>query len=603
MSQFVPVGVNLSEDMISTLRNVEEHSLTNVVKTENICNGTCSTKCSSCENQFAAKIPEKVQSKPQGNVMSFLRLFQDGVKRIGSNSSKSASYHVIIKTVEIVKDPNEILGISIKQRKVFLETEHTAQREFDRQNSSSIMTRKGIFISKLVTDCKAAKVLQVGDEILAVNTIYVKPYDIKSVAAMMCRLKRLILTVRTVQTNSIKSSDNPKVLSNTNQIPYEKQGQSSLFVSLSEKDTLESNTNDNCNNSNKAVSLSNSNLNIKHSVYDNNFDLVPADNKHPNYSTENNLQMKFDESVQILFEAIACCDKSTSVKEKNPDISSLKFQASSTVKDFKSSDSLGSDDDEQKCAQISLLGEIKQTIQSPSTWQPCHNVEAFEGKHNLTQNQNPSKQRKPDGYFTISTIDSNIMTDNNVISDVQSDGSSNYEVNLDNIDLCDYDSNLCYKIQHSQSLPADTLLCVTSKSAEDIDRYKFDCCFNDSDNNVSHSTNLHDTQSQTLNADLSINSCKSITHYGGKTSSKNILYQPNVQVPKFPINLVDPLPTVKTMFKPIVDFNGNHGNITVGKKKEWLNSGNAVSKELKKRIDGENAEKVSSVIVITKLCI
>lgn len=562
------------------MRNVEEQTEVNDIKKETLCNTFSSSNYNDTSDntkKFPEKKSENLHSKPQGNVFNVLKFFQDGVKRFGSSSSKTEPSWVI-RTVEIVRNPDEVLGITIKQKKVFHEGDIAMNPHFNQQAKSSNSTREGIFVSKLASHCKAAKqgLLQVGDEILTVNTICIAAYDLKSVAAMMCMLKRLILTVQRQLTNySFDSKDadlSEKKFCLLN---------SSSNTTFSNNFNIESETTE-------EVSLV-SDLNVKHSVYDNNPSLMLSTQNHSDYLPPNNLlKLKFDESVQILYEAIAGCDKSNISKSKTSETLSLKRQLSSNSYNFHSVHI--SDSDKRQVDGDTIFKDLSYSSSKYTAWQPYVNINIGECVNNLSRNEILFGASKCGSNVEGSIDDTPTFSESNLKTGLQSNHSSNQEVNLDDIQMSFYSPTLHRKLQHSQSLiQTESSRFVTSASAEDVGCNRFALNLDKNENNV---------KACASDSDISVISNKNCTSVENQSFKRSVLYRPIAGVPKFPISLIEPSPAVQTMLQPLVTF--NRGNITVDKKKEWFNSGNAVSEELKKRIDGENRDKVKKLIVCSK---
>ena len=133
---------------------------------------------------------------PNSQNNGLIKKLQVSVRRIGSVAAEKQKLNgtaYVQKTVEIQRTSGESLGIFIKKRKVPKRLQGVGF------NGGKPYMKEGIFVSRIASDSTVAKEakLQPGDQILTVNTVDVNSFDVKEVAALMCLMNCLVLTVRT----------------------------------------------------------------------------------------------------------------------------------------------------------------------------------------------------------------------------------------------------------------------------------------------------------------------------------------------------------------------------------------------------------------------
>ena len=591
----MPVGINLPADLVTTIHDVEEKSLKDAVNTNYSCNGisTCveenHVQSSQVDTVFVNS--KKLQRKTYGNGINFVKLLQGGAKRSTSTASNSKSESaLVIKTVEIVRKPNEILGIFIKKKKVSIEA---VQPYHTHKRNGNAEIREGVFVSKLEPSCLAAKqsLLSVGDEILAVNTIHVGPLDIKMVAAMMSQLQRLIVTVQTVQmlpkSPSIRDKKSFLHLSNRKVLKQSGKGFSNQkrkksttsLASLPEEDVFDHVSNAKPSKNGEFLTLPSFHTgpDIKHSVYDNNYpvELPNVDSAKKTIDNNNLIQSRFDESVQILLDAIANCDKVSSRNaSENEDLNSnLPFSSHSSASSRLNDEDLNSSSDKD-----SLLSEILQTVENGSF---CKTYMGLQPE-NLSQGGNVLLSNDYD------ELESPVETELATLSSA----SSTQEMNLDDVVSSLEPMVFKTKLEHSQSFNPEvsTGFGVNSKSADTVKFFSSEPFEKGVNRQLPHNHDFgkhHASDSdisQTFQPNL-LTSGSDKVFFGTRMYSKN--------VPKFPVSLTHVPVDVITMIEPLISKPHDHCNVTVDKKREWFNSGGLVSEELKKRIDGESNDKMN----------
>ena len=568
--------------MLATIHDVEEKSLIDAVKTSNMCNGRVPCPY---ENHIhmtnhvetpiftEKKRTHNVTRKFYGNRINLVK-FLPGSSRRSSNSNVGSNLKpCVIKIVELLRNPNETLGIVIKKKRIPLQADIS---NGSHKRSNNVEMQEGIFISKLSSSCTASQqsLLHVGDEILAVNTIHVSSLDLKVVAAIMCQLQRLILTIRTFQRLPVSpsiSSKKPSLFhfsshpankhpaTSASNFSRREDTSTSLASLPEEKEARNPNDSANCFATSLAPVIGSQSEDVKHSIYDNNFNLDFA-NKKLSLSHHNLIQSKFDESVQILFDAIANCDKSSSSKE-NQEESKLDKITPQFSKSCEKEDNKDLSDSD------SLLSEILQSVADEHQWKPF-----------LTSNQNASS------FHDYDDLESPI--DNEL---VLSSSSSTQEINVDDVDSNCYDAHIYRNtLQHSQSLNPNTVPAMDANSQDTVKFFSADALEQTNDSNLPQSIVINKPHSS--DSDIPLNELPNALSNGyGKVFSNNRTYVSNV--PKFPVTLTDVPPGVISIMHPLINKSVEHGNVTVDKKREWLNSGGLVSDELKKRIDGDSNEK------------
>ena len=575
VSKFEPNGI--PEDMLAMIHDAKEESIMNTENTGVICNGRATSSdennyVNSSSGRFVDK-DEKTHHKLNGNGINSVK-YMPGCSRGRSNCSTNLNTEssCVIKDVNIIRNPNETLGIFIRKKKILLQNISDLQGSSNSTQSSNIKIHKGIFVSKLSSSCRVRQqsLLHVGDEILAVNNIPVSALDVKRVATIMCHFRPLILTIRTMQgykkfpSNQEKKSPFMRLVVKKQPAKigtfFSKQtGTSTSLASLPEEDAIKkplSNVDDKA--SALLISTVSSQDDIKHSVYDNNFDLNANANISEALSHNNLLQSKFDESVQILLDAIANCDKSSTAKEKDL----------SYVEESKSDITVPKVDASNHSDTDSWLSEVLQSVKTLAPSSQSEDLVNAACSHDYDDLEIPLDN----DYFALSS------------------SSSMTEVNIDEMDSTS--PNACRSVlQHSQSLnqahiPANT---CNLKTADTVQFFPSNCLqqFNNEELPQSSTVSKHHVS----DSDISQNKLPNSLHNNsGKVISNNRTYVQNV--PKFPLVLHDAAPSVIGIMQPLKDKPMDHSNVTVDKKREWLQSGGQVSDELKKRIDGESNDKI-----------
>ena len=582
MSKFDPIGIHLPDHVVSTIRNVEEKSLMDAVRTTSMCNGKAPCPDQNHHYNNNSNV-EAQQSKPPSNATGIVKFIQGSMRRI-SNANMKAGSSCTIKTIEIVRNTDDVLGIFIKKKKVSSEIEAAMQSRNQRNVDSS---REGIFVSRLASHCTAAKqgLLQVGDEILAVNTISVSSFDVKVVATMMCMLKRLILTVRTTKSvNSPSQSNSDDKVFPFSNIGSKKESDITenkfsqrlpSLPSLPEKDMLKTSENDASGSkvtTYPAFTLSGG-VDVKNSIYDNNLHIeTGSEGDLQNTSVDNIIQLRFDESYQILLDAIACCDKSTNLKVP-------KFKV---VEGFPSDDIPDATKDLVSDAnhfsgEGNLLTEILQSMKHDKPWKPY-----LTSRYQSSPDLIPLNQQSDDCHTSF-----------NYQQIPLSKASSTQEVNLDEVDVSGFDSRKHRKLQHSQSLnPQITPTYI--HSLRKADHVKFSSANSKEGDyaNLNHD-DLGNGDSVAISETLQNTSPSTHEAEAFERAFSN-------RVPKFPITLSDDLETTDMLVKPLIDKLDNNSSITVDKKREWLSTGYNVPQELEKRINGDGMEKNSACSAFKK---
>jgi len=548
VSKIDPDHVNLTSEMI--------HKLESSGNQPNGYQDPCKLS-KSMNNQQSVSNNEPLQqfdaSKCQ-NPNGILRMFQGGVRRISSLSERHgrpSSY--VIKKVEIMKQKEERLGIYIKKRKVLSKL---------RGNDSF---SHGIFVTRLDSSCQAARngLLKPGDQVLAVNDIPIMEPDVKKVASMMDVPKHLILTIRTSQRNS---SSNDKA---EHAVSYEANGNQIFRSQLSDvpeestdilanSQSLKTKGKGTCNTLPSVKTLpSNCKLSTFSGVYDNEGS-NRNDVEDTSVSAQNSVLIKFDESYQILLNAIACCEKPNNLQSiENSTNSSMhrSFSAFDKFSGLRNADNFALI--ATKPLESSSVTEDTLVVADPyndslkvlpGIASPCAYGICF-GKNVAIANNEPDYDDVP-------------------ISDTESSSlsacSGNEEFNVDAFvqNMEGNDAFACQVIHGNESgaSVSSSSSAVSTSSAE-----------------MQHFPNSSKHESSSYSKELSLlkQSFSDVECENKKTMHLN--------TPKFPVAHTD-----LTSNAGMPSYQTQSMGITVDKKRQWLHRGQQVSDELQMRLEGLN---------------
>nr|CAB3266751.1 rho GTPase-activating protein SYDE2 [Phallusia mammillata] len=478
-----------------------------------------------------------------------VKMLQGGVRRISSLSEKHGPSTILTKTIEIDRSKDGSLGIFIKKRKV--------PKQFD--NGAA---KQGIFVSRLDTSCKVSRenLLHVGDQILSINNVDIVDQDVKMVAGMMCLPNNLVLKVR----SSHKSTSRPK----NYQVIKNPQLQRIVEGKSSDVDKVAlPNSNHNvvvAEPSNKTATLN--------SMYDNDrVDLsLPVKNKKPNNNlARNSVQIRFDESFQILLDAIADCEKPKNVNNNNcssevihnsKGVDDANFQS-----DLLSSTTAQSEDIPEDCN--SLVNDILSTINGQGTptelkTNPGHpDVDNYSSSNGLRNVPTTSDSNSAHFHTTMKLIDDPDY-DEVPTTDDESSYSCNDEVNVDA-----FGDHIKYSRKYGQHEKNPS----TSTSSSSL-------------NSQGVETVSHHTHMKGHNPDLT----RSLSDAGWQSSADSVIHQQpcckKASMPRFPVAHTDF--TTRECSCMSRQSSNSINSITVDKKRQWLESGPQVSDELQMRLDG-----------------
>jgi len=285
VSKFNPLCVDLSPDVVEKMKGASINDVTS---------GKHLSECVCCKEQMKKMISPS--STPNG----FMRRIHGSIRKRSDSSSNGLSS--MLKTAELSLLDGESLGITIKKRKLNKKQESLLAS----LKGSSITCKDAVFVSKIRTDSSASRSGQicVGDQIVCVNGVDVTVLCVKKVAAMMVMMKKhLLLTLRTFYRN-ITSSNNDNCTCSEHVIkPHVMQTLPENRVMTSSPLRLELRDQTKKNPQTSTAS-----------VYDNGAIFnVPA-----SPTPQDSINQKFDESLQLLRDAISGCDTCSYLHPSTP---------------------------------------------------------------------------------------------------------------------------------------------------------------------------------------------------------------------------------------------------------------------------------------------
>nr|XP_018671147.1 rho GTPase-activating protein SYDE2 isoform X3 [Ciona intestinalis] len=526
VSRFDPAGIDLPFELLKKINDAGSHS---EVGKSNIRNGSAHDPLKPMTSN------DKVERRKETRIVRKLI----SVRRMASFTNRSPK-NCCIKTVEIKKEQSETLGIFIKKRKISRGTDLSVLPDGTR-------CKEGIFISRLEPKCKAAVLglVNPGDQLLAINTVEVSHLSVQMVAAIMAIVQHMSLTIRTPHSNENGRTSSNHVAVTPVENSVKSTNKPRMDV-LPEDIVVESNGIKIDRNSNLSrVKVNNSAVK---SVYDNTVQnttmnethteapkIPPKESKRtasPKVNSESKLNEKFDESFQILLEAIACLDKPNNTNNN----SSLKTPPLPPKLNPKTKPQETTNENGQR----SLLEEILSTVKSNSE----------EGRQWTSY---VSSQNEEDHALDLGMADT----------------VSLHEPDYDEVADSDDESSLS-----SSGVEEEVSVDAYSQPLRDAS--------GSSSSSVNSSLNAESAEIL-LNHQNTARRSHSID--GANLSELNHRNNINHQDPASGKYNIPPFPTPN--FDRTSDTQPkNTPSVTVDKRREWLNRGTKVSQELQSRLDG-----------------